>query len=77
MTFAAQPICEACWIEREGEWEQVPGAGTGTKRLVSVRVPTVLKSASLELCAYCGGPTIMGAYTRADSASVPFPRIEQ
>jgi hypothetical protein len=34
----------------------------------------MVKESGIEHCSYCGQPTIMGIYTRADPATVAYPR---
>jgi hypothetical protein len=36
----------------------------------------MVREAELEICSYCGAPTIVGIYTRADPATVAYPREE-
>ena len=67
-TFSNQPICEADWIERNAVWE-------GDK-LISIRMAVRLAEPDVERCAWCGAPTIFGAYVRAEAASLPYPRSE-
>jgi len=52
-------ICDRCWFEAH------PG-----------ELPTriVPEERDRERCCKCGEPTRSGIYTRADPASVPFPR---
>lgn len=69
-----QPICERCWIEAEGVW--VSDIATGTESLSALRFPVRLTEPTIEVCAWCGQPTIIGAYKRADPRSVPFPARE-
>lgn len=58
-----QATCERCWVERQG-----------------FRQPTRVRDefhTGAEPCAFCGRPTWVGIYTRADPAKVPYPRIEE
>lgn len=61
-----QPTCESCWIDQHSAWD-----GDG---LISIDRPVMVKEAGIEQCSYCGNPTIMGIYTRADPATVAYPR---
>lgn len=68
-----QPVCEACWIANEGDWET---CAEGV-RLTAVRVPVIVPAErSLEQCCFCGAPTIAGIFQRIDPATVRFPRVE-
>ena len=62
-----QPQCEACWIEQN--------MTHGDDAVFSIRRPTVLvqEHTHIEFCAWCGKPTIMGIYVRADPKTVPYP----
>jgi len=62
-----QPTCERCWIIQNAEWED-------NDRLVGVNRPVMVMEAELEICSYCGFPTIVGIYTRADPATVRYPK---
>lgn len=64
-----QAICEADWIELRAVWD-------GDK-LVSLQVPVRLRDPKIERCAWCGGPTILGAYVRVETATVPYPTIKE
>ena len=66
-----QPCCEACWINREGEWEALPD-GQG-EILTALRKPVMVKDTEVERCAFCGGPTFIGIYVRANPDDVPYP----
>lgn len=74
-----QPICERCWINSEGTWEPHPEGGPGAERLVDIRRPVTLTADVIEVerCAWCGHPTIFGAYKRANPQDVPYPRPEK
>lgn len=70
-----QAMCEACWIDQRGEWEPVPGG----QMLVGVPVPVrvnvdMLDKPTMETCSWCGRPTFVGIFVRADPSDVPFPR---
>lgn len=64
-----QPTCEACWIDKHTNWDDE----TGLTR-VSIDRPVMVREADLEQCSYCGAPTLVGIYTRADPATVPYPK---
>lgn len=68
-----QPICEADWIAGNSVYD-------GT-RLDTIRVPVRVRTPEgeppvIEKCAYCGAPTIVGIYVRADPTSVPYPAVK-
>lgn len=72
-----QPKCERCWIEHEGRWDT--DEAEGITYLSSVRIPFRLTDPDgprVEQCAWCGQPTIVGIYVRADPATVPYPAVE-
>lgn len=71
MTWS-QPCCEACWISRNAVIVDQNGDTSGI-RIASVRMPTVIRDPDIEQCAFCGSPTIVGIFVRADPKSVPFP----
>lgn len=56
-------ICERDWINRRATWTPLPKGG---EALESVPQPVRLKEPSLELCCFCGEPTIFGVYLRHD-----------
>lgn len=60
-----QPICEACWIERESVWKD--------DKLILIRKPVRVLEPELERCSYCCSPTIMGVYVRDDPSKVKCP----
>jgi hypothetical protein len=64
-----QPTCEACWLKKN--------TIVGADNEFIVRRPTMVKEAELERCSYCGAPTIVGIYTRADPATVTYPREKE
>jgi hypothetical protein len=65
-----QPICEADWVDQRSTF-----AEKGWDDLVVER-PTTVRTAPLEQCAWCGLPTFVGIYVRADPATVPYPRTD-
>lgn len=66
-----QPICEACWIDQRAVW--VFDLNIGAERLTAVTMPVRLLEPEIERCAWCGAPTIFGAYVRTDPTTVPYP----
>jgi hypothetical protein len=65
-----QPRCESCWFEVEGDWDG--------DHLLAVRRPVRRPGPTvIEQCAWCGRPTFIGIFVRADPASVPFPRLQR
>jgi hypothetical protein len=64
-----QPCCERCWIEREGIWDEQGDDDV----LIGLRLPVRLVDIELEQCSYCGKPTFIGVYVRADPKTVPYP----
>lgn len=75
MSGWSQPICEACWIQENGEWEFYGVTETGALQTVlkHVRMPVLKMSRSLEICCMCGEITIMGIWIRRNPDTVPFP----
>lgn len=72
-----QPICERCWIDQRGTWEDCED-GSDCIRLVSLVWPVVVGGGEhrLEVCAFCMGYTILGAFVRQDPATVKHPHEE-
>lgn len=70
MSNWTQPCCEACWINREAKWEELPD---GREKLVAIRRPVMVKGGMVERCAFCGNPTFLGIYVRENPAEVPYP----
>ena len=62
-----QPICERDWFDQRSI-----RANDGT--FIGVRMPVRVREPDIETCAWCGSPTIFGAYLRADPTSVPNPK---
>jgi hypothetical protein len=60
-----QPICERCWINRNGLC--VP---------VTIKIEFRV-DAPFERCSYCGEPTFIGAWVRDNPKVVPYPHIEK
>lgn len=60
MSDWTQPLCDICWIDREG-----PGRLPVRFHLAHIR--------DAERCCTCGQMTRSGIFTRIDPASVPFP----
>ena len=73
MSNWTQPICEACWIDKEGQWEEIDEVHS---RLVTLRQPVMTREAGLHQCALCGGPTFVGIFQRIDPATVPYPALD-
>jgi len=65
-----QPTCEPCWIKQHATYDD-------DDVLVSIDRPVMVKDDMVQQCAYCGAPTIVGIYTRADPATVLFPREKE
>ena len=64
------PICERCWIDREAVWDE----NADQDLLIGLRLPVRLMEPELEVCSFCGLPTFIGVYVRADPATVPYPK---
>lgn len=63
-----QPTCERCWIDQNKRHD-----GDG---VFSIRQPVRFvdpDNPRIEFCAWCGLPTIVGIFQRADPATVRFP----
>lgn len=63
-----QPICERCWIERDGNWTED-----------GIRIPVRLSADQVKVCrcSYCGHPTFVGIFIRDDPDYVPYPCAEE
>lgn len=61
-----QAICERDWIAKNANWRG--------DVLISIDRPHLLVEPEVERCAYCGEPTIFGAYVRDDPANVRYPK---
>jgi hypothetical protein len=70
-----QAICERCWIDQFGEFIEVFEGKA--QRLMGVSMPVRLVNPTVEICGYCGMPTILGAYIRDDPKNVTYPREEE
>ena len=57
MSNWTHPQCEACWIASE---TTIVSYGT-----LEIRRPHMLIGPGIEMCCYCGKPTIVGIYRRA------------
>jgi hypothetical protein len=70
-----QPKCEACWIKDNCEVAVVEGEDV----IVSIRMPVLLthEHRDIKQCAWCGGPTLIGLFVRADPLSVPYPAPDE
>lgn len=62
-----QPQCERCWVVEHSTWEG--------DQLLDVRLPVRMElgSGPPERCAWCGLPTWVGIWVRADPSTVPYP----
>lgn len=71
MSWINAPCCEACWIDREGTWEEVPGQ-PGVATLTGLRVPVRLVNPDpdgefrIEQCHFCDLPTFSGIFVRTE-----------
>lgn len=69
-----QPVCEACWIEQEGEWDMSTDGTEVWQKLVALRIPArVVGEPTIERCSWCGAATFVGIYKREDPAKVRYP----
>ena len=62
-----QPQCERCWVVEHSTAD--PRGGF----IVSQPVRVTKGSGDPERCAWCGLPTWVGIWVRADPSSVPYP----
>lgn len=62
MSWDNAPICEACWIKREGVWDEQGDDDV----LIGLRLPVRLVDAELETCHWCRQPTFIGVYVRTE-----------
>ena len=67
-----QPCCERCWIERHAVWDEAE-----MDLLIGLRLPVQVIEPDLVQCAFCGSPTFIGVFVRADPASVPYPALKE
>lgn len=65
-----QPTCERCWIQQHAGYND-------EDYLVSIDRPVLVKEPDLEQCSFCGSPTIVGIYTRADPSTVAYPKEKE
>ena len=68
------PICEACWIKQNVEWEpeSMDNRGAILMRLKGVPVPLRNHSNTVETCSECGALTVAGMYNlREEQISFP------
>jgi hypothetical protein len=65
-------ICESCWLSREPYTVHLD-SDSGD---IQIRTPVRIRSdiISLQVCGYCGGPTIWGVFVRVDPATIPYPQ---
>lgn len=74
MSRWTHPICEACWIDTEGNYER--NEELDAEVLVSVRQPARIVNPPdeppppVERCCWCCAPTIVGIYKRHDPADL-------
>ena len=72
MSNWTQPLCDHCWIEMYGNFDD-------DDCLVSFRVPTRVVSdpekPEIEQCCKCGRFTMGGIFIRIDPDTVPYARI--
>jgi hypothetical protein len=71
MTWVDAPICERCWVEREGTWEEADG-DVDLVRLVALRQPLRMINPingefRIENCHFCDWPTFCGIYQRVQT----------
>jgi len=71
-----QPQCEACWIEYNTHTEEILVGGVPLNQVTHVTTPYRAPNPTLEQCAFCGRPTIVGIFVRwdPDNIAVQFPR---
>ena len=73
MSYCNAPQCERCWMEKRGE---VSINEEGNVRF-QVATPVRLTQPELEVCAWCGEPTIFGVYVRARRDELTHPPEEE
>jgi sulfatase maturation enzyme AslB (radical SAM superfamily) len=67
MSWQSVPQCERCWIEANSTYDTfVTSAETAEQRIVNIKMPFVMQQPVAEVCHFCGEPTIIGIYVRAE-----------
>jgi hypothetical protein len=59
-----EPICEACWIKNNAQWEpqSIDDRGNILMRLRGVPTPPKYETGTVETCSSCGAMTVVGFY---------------
>ena len=62
------PICEACWVKENAEWEpeSMDGNGNILMKLKGVPSPKKYDMDTVETCDQCGSITVVGIYKFKD-----------
>jgi hypothetical protein len=78
MAWIDGAMCERCWIEMKGTWEDagVDDDGLPLEKLVAVREPVRIREPEIEICVRCELPTIWGVYVRWDKDPEPGAELE-
>ncbi len=67
MAWINAPVCEKCWIEREGNWETEGDPADNFEIMTELRLPVRLAESKLESCHFCEEPTFVGIYQRVET----------
>ena len=72
------PICEACWVKENAEWEpqSMDGNGNILMRLKGVPTPKKYNIDTVETCEECGSITVVGLY-KFKQPEITFPHQEE
>ena len=72
------PICEACWVKENAQWEpeSMDGSGNILMRLKGIPLPEMYMNSSVENCSECSSITIVGIYKNVEP-EVVFPNQDE
>jgi hypothetical protein len=58
------PVCEACWVKENAEWEpeSMDGNGNILMKLRGIPTPKKYDIGTVESCDECGAITVVGIY---------------
>lgn len=69
-----EPICEACWVKKNAQWEpeSIDDKGNILMRLKGVPAPPRHETGAIETCSECGSITVVGFYSM-NQPEITFP----
>lgn len=69
-----EPICEACWVKKNAQWEpqSIDDNGNILMRLKGVPTPPKYEIGTVETCYECGSITVVGIY-KLQKPEIVFP----